>query len=43
MVLVIFVANIWGAKSLPLLQNILLVVDIFGFFAIIIVLWVLAP
>src|SRR5882757_4422207 len=26
MVLVIFIANIWGAKSLPMLQNILLVV-----------------
>ena len=43
MVLVLFVANIWGAKSLPLLQNVLLIVHVFGFFAIIIVLWALAP
>jgi choline transport protein len=43
MVLVILVANIWGAKSLPMLQNILLVIHCFGFFAVIIVLWVLAP
>jgi hypothetical protein len=43
MVLVLFVANIWGAKNLPLAQNLLLVVHIFGFFAVIIVLWVLAP
>jgi amino acid transporter len=43
MVLVLFTANIWGAKSLPLLQNILFVVHVFGFFAVIIVLWVLAP
>jgi choline transport protein len=43
MVLVLFIANIWGAKSLPMLQNILLVVHCFGFFAVIIVLWVLAP
>ena len=43
MVLVLFTANIWGAKSLPLLQNILLVVHVFGFFAVIIVLWILAP
>ena len=43
MVLILFVANIWGAKSLPLLQNILLVVHVFGFFTVIIVLWILAP
>jgi amino acid transporter len=43
MVLVIFIANIWGAKSLPVVQNVLFVVHCFGFFAVIIVLWVLAP
>lgn len=43
MVLVLFVANIWGAKNLPLAQNVLLVVHVFGFLAVIIVLWVLAP
>jgi amino acid transporter len=43
MVLVLFIANTWGAKSLPLLQNVLLVLHVFGFFTVIIVLWVLAP
>ncbi|MCJ1485518.1 hypothetical protein MMC06_005692 [Schaereria dolodes] len=43
MVLIIYIANIWGAKSLPMIQNLLLVVHIFGFLVIVIVLWVLAP
>jgi len=43
MVLVLFVANIWGARDLPMIQNILLVVHVFGFLAVIIVLWVMAP
>jgi choline transport protein len=43
MVLVLFIANVWGAKDLPLAQNILLVVHVFGFFAVIIVIWVMSP
>ncbi|OAL24287.1 hypothetical protein AYO20_10714 [Fonsecaea nubica] len=43
MVLVLFVANTWGARDLPLIQNVLLIVHVFGFFAVIIVLWVMAP
>ena len=43
MVLVLWIANTWGARDLPLIQNILLVVHVFAFFAVIIVLWVMAP
>lgn len=43
MSLVLFCANVWGAKHLPMIQNVLLVVHVFGFFAVIIVLWVMAP
>jgi choline transport protein len=35
--------NTYGAKHLPVLEGIVLVVTIFGFFCIIIPLWVLAP
>lgn len=43
MVALIYVFNIWAAQGLPMIQNLLLVVHIFGFLAIIVVLWVLAP
>jgi len=43
MVLVLFVANIWGARSMPIINNFLLIVHVFGLFAVIIVLWVMAP
>jgi len=35
--------NIWGARIMPIFQNVMLVVHVFGFLAIIIVLWVLSP
>jgi choline transport protein len=35
--------NTYGAKRLPVLEGIVLIVHIFGFFCIIIPLWVLAP
>lgn len=35
--------NTYGAKHLPILEGIVLVVHIFGFFCIIIPLWVLSP
>ena len=35
--------NTFGAKRLPILEGIVLVVHIFGFFVVIIPLWVLAP
>lgn len=43
MVIVLFIANVWGAKSLPTLQNILLIIHVFGFFTVIIILWVMSP
>jgi choline transport protein len=43
MALVLFCANIGGARALPTVQNILLIVHVFSFFAIIFVIWFLAP
>jgi amino acid transporter len=40
---VVWWLNIWGARIMPLFQNVMLVVHVFGFLAIIIVLWVLSP
>ncbi|KAH6915535.1 amino acid permease-domain-containing protein [Coprinopsis sp. MPI-PUGE-AT-0042] len=36
-------SNIWGSKDMPMLQNFMLVIHVFGFLAIIIVFWVLSP
>ncbi|KAF2003153.1 amino acid permease 2 [Amniculicola lignicola CBS 123094] len=41
--ILVWVLNLWGAKLMPLFQNFMLVVHVFGFLAIIIVLWVLSP
>ncbi len=35
--------NIWGTKMMPVFQNIMLIVHVFGFWAIIMVFWVLSP
>jgi len=35
--------NTFGARHLPILEGIVLVIHIFGFFCIVIILWVLAP
>lgn len=40
---VVWWLNIWGARIMPIFQNVMLVVHVFGFLAIIIVLWVLSP
>jgi choline transport protein len=40
---VVFAFNVWGAKAMPMTQNLMLVVHVFGFLSIIIVFWVLAP
>jgi len=39
----VWVLNIWGSKAMPIFQNVMLVVHVFGFLAIIIVFWVLSP
>lgn len=41
--ILVWLLNIWGSKFMPLFQNIMLVVHIFGFLVIIIVFWVLSP
>ena len=41
--IVVWFLNIWGSRAMPLIQNLMLVIHVFGFLAIIIVLWVLAP
>lgn len=41
--LLVWVLNIWGSKFMPVFQNIMLVIHVFGFLAIIIVFWVLSP
>lgn len=38
--LIVFNLNIWGARALPMFQNLLLVLHVFGFTAIIVFLWV---
>ncbi|KAI9700999.1 MAG: hypothetical protein M1836_001667 [Candelina mexicana] len=43
MVLIATFFNTWGASQLPTLEGVILVLHIFGFFAILIPLWVLAP
>jgi amino acid transporter len=43
MALLLFIANIWGARAMPTIQNILLIIHVFSFFAIIFVIWFLAP
>jgi amino acid transporter len=43
MVLVLYLANTFAAKDMPLAQNVLLVFHVLAFFAILIILWVMAP
>lgn len=37
------VFNVWGSKILPAMQNAIMAVHVFGFVAVIVVMWVLAP
>lgn len=43
MALLLYVANIWGWKLVPVVQNPLLVLHVACFLAVVIVLWVMAP
>ncbi|PGH00164.1 hypothetical protein AJ80_09217 [Polytolypa hystricis UAMH7299] len=43
MVAIIYICNMWAAQGLPMIQNLLVVIHIFGFMAIISVFWVLSP
>lgn len=42
-VLGIFILNIWGGHAIPTINNIMLVVHLFGFLSIVVSLWVLSP
>ncbi|KMP00312.1 GABA permease [Coccidioides immitis RMSCC 2394] len=39
----IYVVNVWFARAMPMIQNILLVLHVLGFLIVIIVLWAMAP
>ncbi|EOA83172.1 hypothetical protein ACJQWK_00061 [Exserohilum turcicum] len=41
--ILVWALNIWGSRIMPVFQNIMLIVHVFGFMAIIIVFWVLSP
>lgn len=41
--LLVFASNVWGARAMPMAQNLMLIVHVFGFISIIVVFWVLAP
>ena len=42
-VTVLFVLNVWGAKTWPMMQNVLLIIHFFAFMVVIIIFWILAP
>jgi amino acid transporter len=39
---ILFIMNVWGTRALPILQNVWLVLHVFGFSAVMIFFWVLA-
>jgi choline transport protein len=41
--LVVWATNIWGSRAMPVFQNIMMIVHVFGFLVIIVMIWVLAP
>ena len=41
--LLVWVSNIWGARVMPVFQNIMLILHVFGFLAVVVCIWVLAP
>lgn len=41
--LVVLVVNVWGSRAMPVMQNIMLIVHIGAFLAIMIIFWVLSP
>ncbi|KAH8704572.1 amino acid/polyamine transporter I [Phaeosphaeriaceae sp. PMI808] len=41
--ILVWIMNVYGAKSMPIFQNIMLVVHMLGFLTVIIVFWVLSP
>ena len=41
--LITYLLTVWGAEAMPLFQNLMLILHVFGFIIIVIVLWVLSP
>ena len=41
--LIVYAANVWGGRGMPVFQNVMLILHVFGFLTIIVMLWVLAP
>jgi choline transport protein len=41
--ILVWALNIWVTKSMPMFQNVMLLVHVLGFLTIIIVFWVLSP
>lgn len=41
--ILVWALNVYGSKAMPLFQNVMLMVHVFGFLAIIIVFWTLNP
>lgn len=41
--MLVWAMNLWCGRAMPMIQNIMLVIHVFGFMAITIVLWVLSP
>lgn len=43
MALLIYIVNVWFARAMPMIQNLLLILHVLGFMAVIIALWAMAP
>jgi choline transport protein len=41
--LVVYACNVWGGRAMPVFQNLMLILHVFGFLTIIVCLWILAP
>ncbi|KAK5133377.1 hypothetical protein LTR08_007811 [Meristemomyces frigidus] len=41
--LMVYAGNIWGGRGMPVFQNVMLILHVFGFLTIIVMIWVLAP
>lgn len=41
--LLVFAINVWGARAMPMFQNVMLIIHVFAFISIIVVFWVLSP
>lgn len=42
-VLLVYAMNVWASNAMPMINNIFLVLHVFGFLAIVVTLWALSP